>query len=79
MKYVSKVIYNYFDYSNLLVVSVREYLLTSRERRILEAFVENGVKLDGFSVLTIRVKRASQRLTEDLELIKAALNKLGIE
>jgi len=79
MKYVSKVIYNHFDYSKLPVISVREYVLTSRERKILEAFIESGVKLDGFSVLAIRLKRASRRLMEDLELIKAALNKLEAE
>jgi hypothetical protein len=61
------------------VVSVREYILTSRERKILETFVENDVKLDGFSVLAIRLKRASRKLVDDLELIKAALKKLELE
>jgi len=55
---------------------VREYILTEREKKILKTFVEKGVKLDGFSVLTIRLKRANRKLTDDLELINAALEKL---
>ena len=55
---------------------MREYILTQRERKILETFIESGVKLNGFSVLSIRLKRANERLTEDLKLINAALNKL---
>lgn len=58
---------------------MREYVLTERERKILEAFLERGVKLDGFSVLAIRLKRANKKLTKDLELIKAALKKLEPE
>ena len=73
---IGKAIYNCFDYSNLLAVSVREYILTLRERKILETFVESGVKLNGFSVLSIRLKRASGKLTDDLKLINAALEKL---
>jgi hypothetical protein len=55
---------------------MREYILTQRERKILETFIESGVKLNGFSVLCIRLKRASGRLMEDLKLINAALKKL---
>ena len=55
---------------------MREYILTQRERKIVETFIESGVKLNGFSVLSIRLKRANERLTEDLKLINAALNKL---
>ena len=55
---------------------MREYILTQRERKIVETFIESGIKLNGFSVLSIRLKRANERLTEDLKLINAALNKL---
>ena len=58
---------------------MREYVLTERERKILEVFLEEGVKLDGFSVVVIRLKRANKKLTKDLELIKAALKKLESE
>jgi hypothetical protein len=55
---------------------VREYVLTPRERRILEKYVESGIRLDGFSVLIIRLRRARKRLTEDMNLIEATLGKL---
>lgn len=74
---ISKAIYNDFDYRKLQLVSMREYILTQRERKILETFVESGVKLNGFSVLSIRLKRAKRRLMEDLKLINASLEKLG--
>ncbi|MCR8455955.1 MAG: hypothetical protein NDP09_06515 [Crenarchaeota archaeon] len=34
-------------------------------------------KLNGFSVLALRLKRASKTLLEDIEIIKAALKKMG--
>ena len=71
-----KAIYNRFDDSKLQAISMREYILTPREREILKTFVESGVKLNGFSVLAIRLKRASKRLLEDIELVKASLEKL---
>lgn len=71
-----KAIYNYFGYSKLQVISMREYILTQREREILKTFVETGVKLNGFSVLAIRLKRANKKLSDDMKLIKASLEKL---
>ena len=76
---MSKVIYNDFDYSKPQAISMREYILTPRERKILETFVEEGLKLDGFSVLAIRLKRAGRRLMEDTELIKEALKKIEMK
>ena len=55
---------------------MREYILTEREREILKTFIETGLKLNGFSVLTNRLKRANKRLMEDMELIRSALEKL---
>jgi hypothetical protein len=60
---------------------LREYILTERERKILETFVKEGIKLDGFSVLALRMKYSSRRLLEDMELVKAAtkeIEKLGM-
>lgn len=37
------------------------------------------VILDGFSVLIIRLKRASEKLMQDMELIMTALEKLRME
>jgi hypothetical protein len=58
------------------VVSVRGYILTERERKILQAYVEEGVKLDGFSVLSLRLKRASSTILSDVDLVRKTLEKL---
>ena len=55
---------------------MRNYILTEKEREILKVFLENGLKLDGFSVLILRLKKAEKSLKEDLELIDATLKKL---
>jgi hypothetical protein len=55
---------------------MRGYVLTERERKILKMYVEENVKLDGFSVLVLRLKRSSKNLFEDVELIKEALKKI---
>lgn len=58
---------------------MREYILTPREREILKTYVKSGIKLNGFSVLALRLKRASKTLLEDMELVKAALDRLDKE
>lgn len=58
---------------------MREYILTDREREILKNYLEKGIKLDGFSVLSLRAKRVSKKLGEDMKLIEAFLKKLGNE
>jgi hypothetical protein len=58
---------------------MREYILTPREKEILKTYIETGVKLNGFSVLVIRLKRANEKLTEDFKLVQNALEKLKKE
>jgi len=55
---------------------MREYILTQKERETLEMYIEKGVKLNGFSVLISRLKRANNRLDKDMKLIKTALEKV---
>ena len=55
---------------------VRAYILTEREREILERFVKKGEKLDGFTVLIHYLKKAQNQLTADLELINEAIKKV---
>jgi len=74
-----KALYKHFYNSKLQVISVREYVLTQRERKILEDFIESGIKLNGFSVLVIRLKRANKRLMTDMKLIRTTLEKLEIK
>ena len=62
------------------MVSLRSYLLTQRERKILKMYVEENVKLDGFSVLALRLKRWKREpVLNDLELMEKALEKFESE
>lgn len=54
---------------------LRQRILTEREKKILKTYVEEGVKLDGFSVLILRSQRNEAKLKGELELIEAALRK----
>jgi hypothetical protein len=59
---------------------MRSYLLTERERKILKTYIEENVKLDGFSVLSLRLKRWKRELVlNDLELMDKAFRKLESE
>jgi hypothetical protein len=59
---------------------MRSYVLTKRERKILKAYVEENVKLDGFSVLALRLKRWEKKpILNDLELMDKALEKFESE
>ena len=59
---------------------MRGYILTERERKILKTYVEENVKLDGFSVLALRLKRWKREpVLNDLELIDRAFRKLESE
>lgn len=58
---------------------MREYILTERERNILKAFLESGLKLEGFTLLRIRMGEAYGRLKDDLSLVEKALEKLREE
>jgi hypothetical protein len=59
-----------------MMVSMRAYILTKREQKILVAYVEKNIRLDGFSVLSLRLKRASSKILADVELVKLALEKM---
>ena len=62
------------------MISVRTYLLTERERKILKAYIEENIKLDGFSVLALRLKRWKKKPTlNDLDLMEKALEKFESE
>jgi len=59
---------------------MRGYILTERERKILKTYVEENVKLDGFSVLALRLKRWKKKPTlNDLELMDKASEKFESE
>jgi hypothetical protein len=56
-------------------VPMREYVLTEPEREIAEKFVQEGVKLNGWSTLHWRITHNAPKLKEDLELIEKFLEK----
>jgi len=60
---------------HLQEISVREYILTKNESRILKAFLSDGTKLEGFSMLVFRAKQSKKRLADDLALVKKVLKK----
>lgn len=57
---------------------MRAYILSERERKIVKAFLEQDLNLDGFSMLKLRAKRAFPQLEEDIRLLKKLLNKAEI-
>ena len=57
---------------------MRAYILSERERKIVKAFLEQDLNLDGFSMLKLRAKRAFPLLEEDIRLLKKLLNKAEI-
>jgi len=59
-----------------MVIVMREYILTLREREIIKMFLEKGLRLNGFNILKLRMTRALPRLEEDMTLIKAFLKRL---
>jgi len=58
---------------------MREYILTEKETELLEAYVEHGIKLDGFAVLVSRCRKAKGQLDRDIKLIESALIGLNKE
>ena len=51
------------------------YILTKQEKKILENYLNSEVKLNGFSVLILRLKRAAPKLRADLQLVDSILKK----
>lgn len=56
---------------------MRNYILTSHEKKIAEEFIESGKKLNGFRLLYLRMKQNLITLEDDLKLIKFVLEKGG--
>ena len=58
---------------------MRFRVLTERERMVLEAYVEQDLKLDGFSVVSLRLKKADPTVRADLKLMEQALKRMESE
>jgi len=56
---------------------MRNQLLTTVEKRIIQEYLETGKKLEGFRVLLFRCRRANLKtVNEDIGLVKQFLNKV---
>jgi hypothetical protein len=60
----------------MVLVMVRAYILTERERELLARFVKTGEKLNAFTVLIHYLNKNEKTLAEDVELIRATMEKL---
>ena len=56
---------------------MRTYILTELERKIVNRFLENGEKLNGFRVLHYNIRNAMTTLEEDMKKISMVLEKIG--
>jgi hypothetical protein len=55
---------------------MREYILTDREKAIIEKYLTTGEKLEGYRVLRHLCQRIQQtKIQEELKLIEKFLNK----
>lgn len=54
---------------------MREYVLTEKEREIIRAYLDSGVRLEGFRTLLTRC-RHMEAIKTDLELIQQFLKKV---
>jgi len=55
---------------------MRNYIFTEREREIVETYLKRNLKLDGFQVLTGRIRANAKKLIDDVELLEKIVEKL---
>jgi hypothetical protein len=57
---------------------MKRYILTPKERQIIEQFLDNGLKLEGFRQLVYLARNANlDHLENDIELIRYFVQKAG--
>jgi len=54
---------------------MRSALLSEKEREIVEKFIMDGVRLEGFAMLKFRIKKHISQITFDYELILSFIAK----
>ena len=55
---------------------MRTGILSEKERETIRSYLKEGIKLNGFTVLRYRIKKSLPTIEEDLELIRAFLEKI---
>jgi len=73
--YSYNLVFKYFGGCNYNCGNLREYILTDRERKIIEEVLKGG-RPDSFRVLKHLIDKSLPRLEEDIKLIKAFLKKV---
>jgi len=58
---------------------MRQHVLTPRQKKIIEIFLETGIKAEGFGVLKWRVKNYLPTVEEEIELINTFKEKAEIK
>ena len=54
---------------------MRNRILTQKERKILQSFLDKNEQLEGFRMLKTRIKRGHKQLNQDFTLIDIAFKK----
>ena len=54
---------------------MRGYIFTPLERRLVERYLRDGVKGDGFRTLMTRIRQNAEGLREDMRLLDEAFDK----
>jgi len=58
---------------------MRNYILSKHEKKVIQKYLEEDLRLNGFNVLKLRMIKALPQLKKELELIELALEKLEKE
>jgi hypothetical protein len=61
------------------LIVMRNYLLTKKERKILESYIYRGIKLDGFAVVITRIRKQKDTIAKDVMLMIRTLTQLRYE
>jgi len=55
---------------------LRNRIFTEKEEELLRKWLKEDIKLNGFSVLLHRIRRAKDKLKSDYELLEAVLKRI---
>ena len=70
-------IHRYLTVSFIDTIMVRSYILTNKERIIVDTYLKTGDKLDGFRLIKSRLVNLDlSQVEEDKQLIKQFLSKI---
>ena len=58
---------------------MRTYILTEFEKRIIEEYIKNGLKLNGFYEIKSRFYKNAKKINNDIKLLYEFARKLELE